>query len=218
MKMSSADVPLSFLEYRLLFRDPIFESWTMDGGVISVVYQALREFGVGLENITSEPNPKNAGEVRLVAELASMRSTFVLRLGELGIIVNNPNWTEADSILGMAQSGIRRIREKIGFVASNQTISLALHIAPRDRDIRTMIAGLVTLKMKLLDDSAPTGFGIATYFIDHSWVIDLSTIYPNALFIKWDRTHKADVSLSEILGSIRNDQASLLRQLGLEPT
>ena len=73
-ELSVADIRQAFIEYRANFNEPIFAYWfeRRHGEIVKALHGALAPWHVGLENITWNQAPKNAGEIQLTFSIPSL--------------------------------------------------------------------------------------------------------------------------------------------------
>src|SRR2546425_12318944 len=109
-----ADIPLSFFEYRAVYREPIFDFHKLYGEVSQAVFRAFREWNVSLENVSHKQNPLNFSEVSTTFSLFGGRLAFNVGLGASGLLVTNPSWSEADLISKIANAGVEAVQSGTG--------------------------------------------------------------------------------------------------------
>ncbi len=212
---SAAEVLLSFLEYKAVYREPIFESWDRQGELASALFRAFREWNVGLENIHGRPNPSNASEIQMTVDLPNRGASFNFGLGAATLFVNNPNWAELDTMAKVAQSGIKTIQASTNADIDKQMLTLAIHLKPQVRSIRDITSSFIGLNINLLTNQMIRSYGFAIYLDDGYWIVDTSDLYSESLFIRLNRTFEADMTFEQLAETLRKDEISLLELLEL---
>jgi len=132
---TKAEVLLAFFEYRVFYREPLFEVWGHHGTLVHALFRAFREWDIGLENITAKENPANANEIQVNFNLLNWKAAFSLGIGSAGLVVNNPNWSEVDLIVKIGRAGLRALLETSKAQIERQTVTLSMHLKPQGRSV-----------------------------------------------------------------------------------
>lgn len=212
---SHADVPLSFLEYKVLFKEPIFEAWDRHSAIVRATYDAFREWNIGLESISGKQQPANAGEIQFTFSLLNGRASFNVGLGFASIFVTNPSWEEAELITKLASRGIEAVRTSTKAENERQVITLAMHLKPMDASIRDLTSRFVRADALSVMGNKVRAYGFSVYLEDSSWLVDSSALYPDALFVRITRTFVPTMSFQEVATTLKKDEDSLLDLLQL---
>lgn len=210
-----AEVPLSFLEYRVDYREPIFEDWGQHGSLALALFRAFRNWGIGLNNISGNPNPTNASEIRLTVDLLDRRMSFNIGLGAATFFVINPNWQEADVITRIALAGIEAVRTSTKADIDKQSITLAMHLVLKGHSIRDITSRFVQLDTNLIVGETVRAYGFAVYTEEGYLVVDTSSVYTEALFVRINRSFGPDKSFEEVANTLHKDENNALELLGL---
>lgn len=211
-----AHVPQSFLEYQAVYREPVFDLNRFYSQISSSMFHAFQEWNLKLENISSKLNPANASEISIVAALLKGRVNFQVGLGSASLLVNAPNWQEAALIIKMANAGIYSMKNAIGIEINSQRASIAMHIQSESAPIRDRLSDVLRLDLIPLLGVGDRGYGLSIYKDDVTWLIDVSAHFPEALFVKIDRTFDAKTPLQQIAEQLSQDEAKLFDLLRLE--
>jgi len=126
---TDAKLHASFLEYQAVYRDPAFKAWDQTGKLTLELFQALRGWGVSLENVFGNRAPDNASEVGIAFELPARKATFKAGLGAATLFVTNPDWTEENEIAEIARAGMRALQIAGGVEIKKQLLTLAIHVS-----------------------------------------------------------------------------------------
>lgn len=211
-----AEVRLSFLEYRAIFRDPIFEALSGAGDIALALFHAFRPWQVGLENISWRLYPANASEVQISCELLNRKVVFSVGLGSASVFVTDPVWSEADRIRQITSAGMEAVGKSTEAKTETQTLTLAMHVKPLAQSIRSITSGYLRMEHPRSQKGQPRGYGFSVYWDDCSWVVDTSALYPDALFIRIARSFKPEAPLEEVVAGLDSEQAEVLKMLQLE--
>lgn len=210
-----AEVPLSFFEYRVSFKEPIFEAWERRHEIVRATYAAFRQWNIGLENVTGKQDPANAGEIQMTFGLLSGRMIFSVGLGYASLFVTKPNWEEADLITRVARAGMESLRESSKAQVERQQVTLAMHLKPEGLPVRDITAQFVRLDYPAVRKNQIRAFGFSFYHDEGSWVVDSSMQYPNAMFVRVNRTFAPEMPFEEIASALRKEEDDLLDLLQL---
>lgn len=211
-----ANVPLAFLEYRLAYRDRVLDSLALYKEVPSAVLPAFREWNVVLENVTSKQNPANLGEVSVSFALIGAKIIFTVGLGNIHILVTNPNWGDSETIIKVAKAGIAAVHVATGTETGSQRASLAIHLQPTTGVLKDFVAGFLRADLEEFVQPGIKAFGVSVYREDSSWVADASAAFPGGLFLKVERIFGSGVPLEKIAVQLKEDEDRLLGLLNLE--
>jgi len=209
----AALVQMPLFGHRALFRDPVFDA---DDKALSAVYSAFKPWNIALENITLKENPATLGEEATTFSLFSGRFLFNVNAGGCGLLVRDPNWSEADLIMNIAGAGIAAVLGATHGVVDKQVASITMHLTPRTGTIREITSPFVKIDADHFPGGSIKSFGFSLYREDFTWVVDASAAFPNSLFLRMDRWFRPDISLEQIARQLNEDEAKVLSVLGLE--
>ena len=213
----SEKVPAEFLlptfEYRTVFVDPIFSAFEKPTGIAHVLYHALSEWNPTLDYINLRSIPSTANDLQVSCDLFSKRLTFAVQVNGCVLTVTNTNWSEAELIQSIVKKGVGAVEAITGGVVKTQTALLAMHVrGPGQSRQERMERFRPSIGLPVRKES---GFGFCAYGEDISWLIDLSAVYADALFVRIFRIFDASTSIEEISTTLYNDEEKLLDLLEL---
>ena len=212
----AAVVRLPLFGHRTLFRDPVFSVEKLDDDAVSAVYKAFRPWNISLESVTFKDNPANLGEEATNFSLFGGRFLFSVNAGACGLLVRDPNWSEAELIMNVASAGITAVLDATGAVVEKQAASITMHLELSTGTIREITSRFVRLDADQFPGGALKSFGFSLYREDFTWVVDASAAFANALFLRIDRWFRPDASLEQIAQSLEQDETRVLELLGLQ--
>lgn len=213
-EFTSATVPLSFLEYRLNFSEPLLEEWRDNGAIVKALLRALRPWNVQLSGVSIKPSPANLAEVQIIVEVIPQRVVFNLFLGAATLFAANLSWEDAPSLQKLIDVIRPTLAESANVEIANQQITLAMHLTPQGKTVR-QITMRFSPSDEERDDESVKAFGFSIYRNDSSCVVDLSLSYQNSLFIRLVRNFDKSHPVDEIESALRTDQTNLLNRLQL---
>jgi len=211
-----AQVQLPLFGYRLFYRDPMFDLDELDEVAAKAAFLAFRQWNISLENVTFKENAANLAEEATNLSLLGGRITFSLNPGGCGILVVNPDWSEADLVIQIARAGIEAVLKATKAVADKQVASITMHLTPQTGTIGDITSKFVRLDMNKLIGASALCFGFSVYRDDLMWVVDKSVSFQNSLFVRLDRSFRGGDPLEDITHQLKDDESKLLDLLGLE--
>ena len=127
-----AEVRISSLQYRAVYGKPIVGQWVKNYELAQALFEALREWNVSLENISSNLFPANFGQIELnVQQFLQGRYTFRVGPDASSLSVWNPDWTELSTIKKVADASIKAVRETLQIDLQSQDVALDMHLVSR---------------------------------------------------------------------------------------
>jgi hypothetical protein len=206
-------VQLPLFGHRTLFRDPVLD---VDDKALSAVYTAFKPWHISLENITFKENPASLGEEATNFSLLGGRFLFSINVGGCGVLVKDPNWSEANLVMSIAGAGIGAVLEATDAVVDKQLASLTMHLTLKTGTIREITSRFVNLDADQFPGGPLKSFGFSLYREDFTWVVDASAAFLNSLFLRMDRWFRPDIPLEQIARQLHEDENRVLDLLGLE--
>jgi len=206
-----ADIPVGFFEYRTTFTEPLF--W-QEGKPIIVkeMYKVLLPWGVDLEKITWNANPRNMKEVQFTFAVPKPSVLVSVGTGGVTIIASNADWSQAPALSELFQAvvdGVKRIGSTE--LESHQTV-LGFHLKPGPKPFRDVLNQFVDAKALGQADASMLGVGF--YSADHSVIIDNSAVVPAGVFVKITRVFPSATRFEEIASILWKEEQDLLHRLG----
>ncbi len=215
-ELSIAEIQAAFFEYRANFNEPIFAYWfeRRHGEIVNALHKALAPWHVGLENVTWNQTPKNAGELQLTVGVPSLFSTIQVGLGGVTITVFNPDWSRAPELLSLLQTGLDAIKRSTAQNLQAQLTTLGFHVKPIGKPFKDIVGQFVNVKALGAADALM--YGVSVYSNDCSFVIDSSGVIAGGAFIKLIRSFAPEARFEEMSKALRTDEEAVLRRLGLK--
>ena len=210
-----AEFLLTTFEYRTIFVDPIFSAFEKPTAIGDVLYHALREWGPTFDNISFRSIPSTANDLQVTCDLLNKRVTFAVHVYGCVVTMTNPNWSEAQLIRNLIEKGVGAVEGITGAVVKIRTAALAVHIKGQGKSRQERINRFRPAVADLLPVKNESGFGFCVYGEDISWLIDLSQVYPDALFVRIIRMFDASISNEEVSSTLYKDEEKLLDLLEL---
>ena len=211
-----ADVLSSFLDYRVAYREPVFDFLRLYGQISQSVFRAFREWNVTIENISSKQNPNSLSDISTTFTLPGGRIAFSVGLGMSNLFVSNPNWSEAGMIAKVAQAGVTAVVGATGAIVDQQKASIAMHLRPTAGSIKDAVSNLLRLSADELQTEDVRAYGVSIYRKDSTWIVDASATYQDALFMRIDRIWDSQMPLDEGAAQLQADETRVLDLLRLE--
>ncbi|MCI0403479.1 MAG: hypothetical protein L0212_08150 [Acidobacteria bacterium] len=211
-----AQVVLSFLEYRAVFREPLFEIWGQHGSLVHAVYNSFREWNISLENVTAKENqPANASEIQVNFSLLNGKVIFGVGIGSVSLVATNPSWEDVELIKRIGSTGLQSVVGATKGVIDKQLVILSMHLKPMGKQVYEVSSRFVHAEVPKAMGGAVKGLGFSVYADECAWVVDLSAPYPGALFVRLNRIFDGSVPLNDIAAQTEKDENRLLEMLQL---
>jgi hypothetical protein len=215
-ELSVAEVQQAFLEYRANFNEPIFAYWfeRRHGEIVNALHKALSRWHVGLENITWNQSPKNAGELQLTFGIPSLLAGIQVGIGGVTMSSFNPDWSRAPELVSLFQASLEALKGSTDQSLQSQLITLGLHVKPGAKPFKEIMGQFVNAKV--LGAADATMYGVSVYLKDYSFVIDSSGVVAGGIFIKLIRSFTSETRFEEMASALYEDEGNVLRHLGLK--
>jgi len=215
-ELAIADIQAAFLEYRANFKEPITPVWfgRQQGEIINVVHKALAPWQLGFENISWNQAAKNLGEAHISFAFPSLFSTLLVGVAGVTITALNPDWSRAQTLAALFQTGIDALTASVGQGLQSQQLMLGFHVKPGEKPFRETMSQFVNAKA--LESEKAAFYGASVYYTDHSFVIDGSLAFPGGVFVKFIRNFTGEKRFDEMSATLYKDEEFALRLLGLK--
>lgn len=214
-RLSTANIQRPFLEYRSIFSEPITPVWYggHQGEVVNAVMKALSPWQLSLENISWNQSAKNLAEAQLTFALPALFSS--IQLGIAGVTANalNPDWSRVSQFISLFQTAIDTLKTVVGQELKTQQTTLGFHLLPEKTPFRETLSRFVNVANLGVREAKM--FGVSAYYNDSSFVIDGSAVFPEAVFVKLNRSYSGMVRFEEMASRILKDEEKVLGLLGL---
>lgn len=215
------EIPFSQLEYVVTFEAPLMGLVGKLADAIVPFIKALAPWGFVFEecelNLNS-PKPRDHTIIfhRLsTAPPPAMRVT--LRWSSLTVTVDQPDWTEAASLVKLCETVLETVKSVTEVKFSTQQIILAMHIQSATTPRNELTSALLTpVAREIFGGSAITGQGLILHRADGNILIDNSAGFANALFVRIQRNFDGSIAISHISETLLGDELKLWDVLKLE--
>jgi hypothetical protein len=210
-------IPYSFVEYKGFFSEPIFTAFVKkDWAVTRAIYLALQKWGLTLEQIVIRQQTLNVSEIQVTFSLPRVGVMVNLSLGNLTIVLNNPDWSRAAELVEVTTAAVEATKAGAETSMQQQHLSLGMHLIPKGKTPKELSSRFVTLDEKsaaYLGKIKSSGFSL--YAEDSTVVVDASALYPEAIFVRVTRIHGGKATLAEMAQMLDRDETETLALLGV---
>jgi hypothetical protein len=212
----TANIQRPFLEYGSSFKEPITSMWygARQGEVVGAMLKALSPWHLRLDNISWNQGPKNLAEAQVTFAVPSLLASIQLGVGGINTSAINPDWSQAAQFVSLFQTAVDTLKSVVTQELSTQQTTLGFHVVPDKRPFRDSLSRFVNVANLGVEDAKMSG--VSAYYTDSSFVIDGSAAFPDAVFIKLNRTYSGNVRFEEMADTIHRDEEKILRLLGLK--
>lgn len=210
-----AEIPLSFLEFTVTYPGRLLSPRRLYDEALPATYEAFRPWGIAGEQVTWKQNASNLAEFQLSFTLLNGRVIYSVGIASARLLVMNPSWEEADVFMRLGGAAFGSLASLIGEAIDTQTIAMTLHVKPIGRSLLDITKKFCPASNPELMQQQPRGFGFAMTRERATWLVDLSALYPDALFARISRVFPRDVPLDRIAVELRQEEEGLARLLGV---
>ncbi len=213
--LNAANIQRPFLEYRSTFNDPITPVWygARQGEVVGAVLKALSPWHLGLDNISWNQGAKNLAEMQLTFAVPSLLAAVQLGIGGITASAINPDWSRVSQFVSLFQTAVDTLKAVAGQELMTQQTTLGLHVLPDKKPFREALSRFINIANLGVSDAKM--FGVSAYYSDFSFVIDSSAVFPEAIFIKLNRTYSGVARFEEMAATILKDEEKILELVDL---
>jgi hypothetical protein len=216
MELTVADIQQAFFEYRADFTEPITIFWSggRQGEIINAMQKALAAWRFGLENVTWNQAPKNAGEIQLTFGATSLLAGIQVGIRGVTMTTLKPDWSRVPELMSFFDAGLESLKASTGQNMQSQLTTLGFHVKPGKKPFKELLAQFVNTQA--LGGADATAYGVSVYWNDYFFVIDNSAMISGGVFIKLVRSFTADKKLADIAATLFKDEETVLGRLGLK--
>lgn len=208
----ASTIPESFFELRQIYAKSWPQIWALSPHpFLAAILPIAESNGVELADISFNANPSNLAEVSLNALFRKCRAAVKITLNSATFLAENPSWEEAPQLIELFQLLADAIASVGGISPKTQESSLSLQLTPGTINFGKLTAGFVRTEIV----GAANFFGITRHRSDSSLTIDRSAKYPDGAFVRLQRTHPGDRTVSDIAKALLEDEMEALNLLGI---
>ena len=179
------------------------------------MFQAFKEWGVSLSDVSANTNPSNAAEHQTTVELLNRRYAFSVGLGFVSLSVTNPYWEEAERIAKIATGGLRAILSSANAEVAQQTVQIVMHLKPRKYSVHEATSRFISSDVVPIMGDKVLAYGFSIYSEDSTWVVDRSALDKSALFVRLSKSFDSATSFENIADFLNKEQEKALEVLKL---
>jgi hypothetical protein len=198
----------SFLEYRAVFREPIFAGWDPQGRLAPSLYAAFKPWNIGLENVSWKSLPGKANEIEIQFSLFNSRIVFTVGLGSASLAVTNPKPSDRDLLVQIAGSGLGAVQSAANADIDKHIVVLSMHVKLLNKTLREVTEPFVQVRPAGTQEKPIRACGFSVYREDGFWVADLSTVVTEGLFARILRVFPADTALADMAGALDQEETA----------
>jgi hypothetical protein len=213
------EIPYAIIEYTVSFEGTIAHGWGTPPVIVDPVLQALRPFGFGLDGIELKDASDKLNEFSILFKRTRPPSpalNFVVGLEKATLTVENPDWSEAEFLMKVAEAAMGSLMDSSKCGKKSQHLVANVHLQLKNRKTTEVGAALLNPNVLQLLDGEIQAPGIILVRNKASLVIDGSLAYANALFIRIIREHAPEVPLKAMADCLMRDEIQLFELLGVE--
>lgn len=216
MAKTQIGIPYSLADYTATFKRPLFEAWSDREKLAGGLVDAFR----GLSPEMPQPDITLHSSEKFFDQSVSIRAgtnlTFRIHPNKCVVSAENPDWSESAKILERIHAGFDVLAEKASAQIAGQNLVLAMHVQLKDRPIKEVTAKLVNPDVARIWGADVASQGCVLYRVKGMIVIDSSSSYANALFVRISRDFDPEVAVDHIADTLLEDEKAIFGCLELE--
>jgi hypothetical protein len=210
-----AEVPLSFLEFTVAYPDHLVSPRRLYDDALPLTFSAFRPWGITAEQVTWKQNATTAAEFQITFTLLNGRVVYSVGIAAARLLVMNPSWEEAERLMQLGRAAFDALANLVAGKIDVQTVAMTLHVRPTGRGVLDITKKFCPAANPELMDQKPKGFGFSMSRENATWLVDLSALYPDALFARITRIFPKDVPLEKIAVELKTEEEGLAQLLGV---
>ena len=126
------------------------------------------------------------------------------------------NWPEADETLRLLQTALTTLAQTSGLAFGKRVSTLSLHLQPKTVSFKDILRNFISPELLKLDSSPTDAMATVIRWPKHRITLDGSSALANGIFLQIEREFDPAVGFDDMKNTIFQDEAGLLRLLGLE--
>ena len=207
----------SFVEYRGVFAEPIFAAFgKRDWALVRAIYLALQKWGLTLDQIVLRQNVSTVSDIQISFNLPRLGVAVQLSMGNITLTMANPDWSRAAELVEVSTAAIEGAKNGAESGLQSQQLSLAMHLTPKGKTPKEISSRYVSVHEVPTDLLGQVkGLGFSVYGDNSALVVDPSSLYADALFVRITRTHGGQVTMAEMAKFLENDEKQAFALLGI---
>ncbi len=217
---TEVDIPYSAFEYTANFTRPIISAWGKAGEFVGGFLEALQPWNFRVDETEVKMAAVRLGEHVITFQQPISGSPLRMRVSvwwsRFSVNVEQPDWSNADSILGLCSAVLEASSRVANAQIGSQQTLLLMHIQSKTTPRIQLTDRLLTPTARDLMEGDLKGQGIILNRGGSTLVIDNSLVYANALFVSMRRMFEERTALGDIAKLIRSDEERLWNLLDLE--
>jgi hypothetical protein len=215
MERPAAEFLSSLFEYRATFEPPVFAVFERPTVIAEALYGAFREWNLALENISIRSVPMTANDLQVACDLLNKKVTFTISVGSATLQVTNPNWSEVSQMQSILRQGLLAVAVGTGASLKEQLATLTMHAKGPGKSAKELTSRFRPNVAGPFQNEE-RGFGFCSYGQEGSWLVDLSALYNEAIFVRINRVFGPSISFEEIATVLYKDESEIFDVLELK--
>jgi hypothetical protein len=208
-----ARVSFAAFQYDGFFGDPILNNQRLLP-LIQPLYEHLKKWNIRPQDIKYK-NPSTANDASISFELAMGGLVVLLSHTGFTVIVNNADWSQAESVSRLIEGCWKAAEETVGIKASRHELQIGMTVVPEGKSQKD-ITGFFAGPWRLRPTDELEMCGVILYTRRGAFVLDKAATNPDAIFAKILSRFEGQTAFPEMLKQLYDDEAWLGETLNMD--
>jgi hypothetical protein len=208
-----AKVTAAGFQYDGFFGDPILNNQRLMP-LLQPLYEALKVWNIRPQDVKYK-NAAAANDASVSFEIAFGKLVLSVSHTGLTLVVVNADWSQAEMVTQLVEACWKAVEATLGIKASRHDLQIAMTVVPEgksQKEITKPFAG--PWRLRPADEAEMCG--VIIYTAHGSFLVDRAAATPQGIFAKIVHRFSAQITFSEVLKQLYEDEQWLLSALGLE--
>lgn len=208
-------IPISTFELAIAYDRPEIKLMADRIVPVQALFTALGPWAPELDDmeiITAGKLSEQGVKIRI----SSQKASFFFGTTGCKFTKDAANWAEADEILRLLTTALGALNKTSGVTFGKRTAILSLHLQLKTVSFKDILRTFMAPELLKLDPSPTEAMAIVARWPKHRITLDGSAALANGIFLQTEREFDANTTFDDMKTIIFNDEAELLKLLGVE--
>jgi hypothetical protein len=210
-------IPISIFDVTVKYQEPVVRLMSEAGraDVIQALFNGFAKLepnADGLEIINSGKTTEQGIRLRFPSQMITM----FFGVASCKFTKESAAWPEADAMLEILDTFLTTLAAKGGTSYGKKTSVLSLHIQLKTGSFKDVLRPFVDSRIKELDPAPLDAMAVVARWPGYRITLDGSAQLANGIFVQMEREFDASLSYADMKQRIWNDEAELLKLLGVQ--
>lgn len=208
-------VPVSFFEVVIDFERPDIRIWLDRTTLIHHVFEALRPWNVGVDDI-EVVNTGKVSEQGVTFKIPAKRIAFFFGPAYCRLTRDAVDWQLAEETLVIINALLGALLKSTGLVLSTRNTKVVLHIQPRAASVMQILEPFIPHRLRGLQEEPAATMASVVKWPKRRVTLDASPTVANAFLLQFEREFDGATDFFEILRYLSRDEEELFQILDIK--